>query len=93
VKESDRIATTAAMLRAYGADVEERPDGLRISGRASLRGAKTRSQGDHRLAMAAAVAALFAAGESEVDDGDVVAVSYPRFWRDLAAITGVQSLA
>jgi 5-enolpyruvylshikimate-3-phosphate synthase len=41
--------------------------------------------------MAAAVAALFAEGDSELDDGNVVAVSYPNFWRDLAAITGVQS--
>ena len=93
VKESDRIATTAAMLRAFGADVEERPDGMRIVGGGPFHAATVRSHGDHRLAMAAAVGALFATDESELDDGDVVAVSYPRFWQDLAAITGVQSPA
>jgi 3-phosphoshikimate 1-carboxyvinyltransferase len=81
------------MLRAFGADVEERPDGMRIVGGGPFHAATVKSYGDHRLAMAAAVAALFATGESELDDGDVVAVSYPQFWQDLAAITGVQSPA
>ena len=93
VKESDRIASTAAMLRAFGIDVEERPDGMRIVGGGPMHGATVKSYGDHRLAMAAAVGALSATGESELDDGDVVGVSYPQFWQDLATITGVQSPA
>ena len=90
VKESDRIASTAAMLRAFGVDVEERPDGMRIIGGGSFRGATVESHGDHRLAMAAAVGALSADGDSELDDGAVVAVSYPQFWQDLSTITGLQ---
>ena len=82
VKESDRIASTAAMLRALGAEVEERADGLRIAGGASLRGGVVDSQGDHRIAMAAAVAAGVAEGETELRGADSVAISYPEFWRD-----------
>ena len=58
LKESDRIATTTAGLRALGAGVQDRPDGLRIDGGGGLRGARLDSYGDHRLAMALAVAAL-----------------------------------
>ena len=83
VKESDRIAATAAMLRALGAEVEERPDGLRIAGGATLRGGVVESRGDHRIAMAAAVAAMIAEGETELRGGESVAISYPEFWRDL----------
>ena len=83
VKESDRIASTAAMLRAFGAEVEERPDGMRIAGGASLRGGLVESRGDHRIAMAAAVAALVAQGETELRGGEAVDISYPEFWRDL----------
>lgn len=82
VKESDRIASTAAMLRALGAEVEERADGLRIAGGASLRGGVVDSQGDHRIAMAAAVAAGIAEGETELRGADSAAISYPEFWRD-----------
>lgn len=97
VKESDRIAATAAMLRAFGAEVSERPDGLRIEGGAQLRGARFDSGGDHRLAMAAAVAAL-AAGPpngavSALDGAAAVAVSYPSFWQDLMQLAGPQALA
>ena len=83
VKESDRIASTAAMLRALGAEVEERPDGMRIAGGASLRGGLVESRGDHRIAMAAAVAAQVAEGETELSGGEAVDISYPEFWRDL----------
>lgn len=83
VKESDRIASTAAMLRALGAEVEERPDGMRIAGGAALRGGLVESRGDHRIAMAAAVAALIAEGETELRGGEAVDISYPEFWRDL----------
>ena len=83
VKESDRVATTAAMLRALGAAVEERPDGLLIEGGATLRGGVVDSQGDHRIAMAAAVAAMVAEGDTELRGSESVAISYPEFWRDL----------
>lgn len=83
VKESDRIASTAAMLRALGAAVEERPDGLRIAGGAALRGAQVDSHGDHRIAMAAAVASMIASGETALRGSESVAISYPAFWRDL----------
>ncbi len=96
VKESDRIATTAGLLRAFGAGVDERPDGLRIHGGAHLRGARVDAGGDHRLAMAAAVAAMAAgpAGEavSLLDGAEVVAVSYPGFWADLARLAGPRAL-
>jgi len=83
VKESDRIASTAAMLRALGAEVEERPDGMRIAGGAALRGGLVESRGDHRIAMAAAVAALIAEGDTELRGSGAVDISYPEFWRDL----------
>ena len=96
VKESDRIATTAGLLRAFGAGVDERPDGLRIHGGAHLRGAQVDAGGDHRLAMAAAVAAMAAGlpGEavSLLDGAEVVAVSYPGFWADLARLAGPRAL-
>jgi 3-phosphoshikimate 1-carboxyvinyltransferase len=80
VKESDRIATTVANLRAMGADVEEFDDGLRVGGPTRLRAAEIVSCGDHRIAMAFAVAALVAEGESEIRDADCVAVSFPGFF-------------
>ncbi len=80
VKESDRIATTAAGLRAMGAEVEEFDDGLRVAGPAKLRGAKIDSRGDHRIAMAFSVAGLIAEGETEIKDEDCVAVSFPNFF-------------
>jgi len=88
VKESDRIATTTAALRRFGADIDELPDGMVIRGRRSLHGATVASQGDHRLAMALAVAGLLAEGETVVQDAEAVAVSYPRFWEDIHHFTG-----
>jgi 3-phosphoshikimate 1-carboxyvinyltransferase len=81
VKESDRIATTCAMLRAFGVECEERPDGLAVRGQpgARLRAAQVDSDGDHRIAMAATVAALAADGPSRIEDVDNVATSYPGF--------------
>jgi 3-phosphoshikimate 1-carboxyvinyltransferase len=83
VKESDRISTLAAALTAMGASVEVRPDGMTIKGPAPLRGAAVESAGDHRIAMAMAVAALGADGETSIGDPDSAAVSYPSFWDDL----------
>ncbi|HVE46596.1 MAG TPA: 3-phosphoshikimate 1-carboxyvinyltransferase [Acidimicrobiales bacterium] len=83
VKESDRITTVAAELSALGAAVEPRPDGLVVTGPATLRGAPVRSHGDHRLAMALAVAALVAEGSSRIEGWEAVATSYPGFEEDL----------
>ena len=83
VKESDRIAALAANLQAMGAIVEEREDGLRIPGGQSLRGAEIDSQGDHRIAMAFAVAALRAQGESRIRGAEAADISYPGFFATL----------
>jgi 3-phosphoshikimate 1-carboxyvinyltransferase len=87
VKESDRIAAVATNLRKMGAEVEERPDGLRIPGRQKLRGAEIDSFGDHRIAMAFAVAALRAEGQTMILGADAAGVSYPAFFQDLADLT------
>jgi len=86
VKESDRIATVAANLRAMGASVEEREDGLRVPGGQSLHGAEIHSHGDHRIAMAFAIAALRAKGESKIVGADAAAVSYPAFFSTLETV-------
>jgi 3-phosphoshikimate 1-carboxyvinyltransferase len=85
VKESDRVAATCAMLRAFGADVEERQDGMIIGSRAT-RAAEVDSHGDHRIAMAAAICALAVDGETLIHDADNIATSYPSFMRTLAAL-------
>ncbi len=79
VKETDRIAAIAHNLRAMGAQVIELNDGLEIHGRGSLRGARVASFGDHRIAMAFAVAGLFADGDTIVQDAQCVQESYPNF--------------
>ncbi|HEY0194891.1 MAG TPA: 3-phosphoshikimate 1-carboxyvinyltransferase [Kofleriaceae bacterium] len=81
VKESDRIATTCAMLRGFGVVCEERPDGFAVEGNPDrpLTAARVHADGDHRIAMAAAVAALVADGPTTIDDADNVATSYPGF--------------
>jgi 3-phosphoshikimate 1-carboxyvinyltransferase len=82
VKESDRIAALAENLKRMGAAVEERPDGLRVSpGR--LHGAEIDPRGDHRIAMAFAVAGLAASGETRILDAGCVGVSYPTFFEEL----------
>ena len=86
VKESDRIAAVAAGLRAMGAQVEERDDGLRIPGRQQLRGARVDSAGDHRVAMAFAIAALRAEGETTLTGARAAAVSYPEFFATLESL-------
>jgi len=79
VKESDRIAALAAGLGAMGAKVEEQPDGLRVGG-APLRGARVEARHDHRIAMALAVAALTARGDTEIEGAGTAAVSFPEFF-------------
>jgi 3-phosphoshikimate 1-carboxyvinyltransferase len=79
VKETDRIAAIAHNLRAMGAQVGELNDGLEISGPAPLHGAPVPSFGDHRIAMAFAIAGLFAEGETIVQDSECIRESYPGF--------------
>jgi 3-phosphoshikimate 1-carboxyvinyltransferase len=88
VKESDRIAALAENLRRMGATVDERPDGLRVEGRKSgkLRGAEIDPRGDHRIAMAFAVAGLAADGATTIRDAECAGVSYPNFFEDLERV-------
>jgi len=86
VKESDRIETMAAALASAGAQIDELPDGWRIS-RGTPRDAAVTSHGDHRVAMAMAVAAWTGVAQSvDLDDAACVAISYPSFWRDAASL-------
>src|SRR6266849_4386239 len=87
VKESDRIAAVANNLRLMGAQVEEREDGLKIPGGQILHGAELDSFGDHRIAMAFAVAALRAQGETLIRGAESAAISYPAFFQTLEEIT------
>jgi len=86
IKETDRLAAIATNLKAMGVDVTEQEDGLEIIGGAPLRGARLQSFGDHRIAMAFAVAGLFAEGETIIEDVDCVATSYPNFYETLEHI-------
>jgi len=88
VKESDRIAAVAANLRKMGADVEERQDGMRIAGGQHLHCADLDSFGDHRIAMAFAVSALRAEGETIIHGADAAGVSYPAFFEELETVAG-----
>jgi 3-phosphoshikimate 1-carboxyvinyltransferase len=83
VKESDRIAAVATNLRLMGAQVEEREDGLKIPGGQTLHGAEIDSFGDHRIAMAFAVAALRARGETMIRGAEAAGISYPAFFQTL----------
>ena len=86
VKESDRIAAVATNLRLMGAQVEEREDGLKIPGGQALHGAELDSFGDHRIAMAFAVAALRAHGETLIRGAESAAISYPAFFQTLEEV-------
>ncbi len=79
IKESDRIAAVVENLRRLNGDVEEFADGFRV-GPSRLKGARLESYGDHRIAMAFAVAGLFADGETEIAGSECVNVSFPGFF-------------
>jgi 3-phosphoshikimate 1-carboxyvinyltransferase len=87
VKESDRIALVARNLRAMGAEVEEFEDGLDVPGGQRLHGAVVDSDGDHRIAMAFAVAALRAEGDTLIQGADAAAISFPEFFALLDQVT------
>jgi 3-phosphoshikimate 1-carboxyvinyltransferase len=86
VKETDRIAAIASNLRLMGVPVEEFEDGMKITGGQKLKGAKLPSYGDHRIAMAFAIAGLHASGETVIEDTACVQTSYPGFESTLTDI-------
>ena len=86
VKESDRLSAVTQNLLAMGAEVEQTADGWRIPGNQKLHGAEIESFGDHRIAMAFAVAALRAEGDTLIRDAECVAISYPGFFQDLEGL-------
>jgi 3-phosphoshikimate 1-carboxyvinyltransferase len=86
VKESDRLSAVTQNLRAMGARVEQTDDGWRIPGGQQLHGAEIESFGDHRIAMAFAIAALRAQGETLIRNSECVAISYPSFFADLEGL-------
>ncbi len=87
VKESDRIAAMAAGLKRMGVDAEERPDGISIHGTGALRGAEVESFGDHRIAMAMAVAGLIAEGTTVIRGASAIGISFPKFFDQLSRLT------
>ena len=87
-KESNRLQTTAAFLSAMGADITATEDGCIIRGGRPLHGAEIETKGDHRIAMAGAVAALTAEGDTIIDDISCADVSYPAFVSDLRKLGG-----
>ena len=86
VKESDRLSAVTRNLQAMGAQVEQTEDGWRIPGNQKLHGAEIESYHDHRIAMAFAVAALRAEGETVIHNAECVAISYPAFFEDLEKV-------
>jgi len=83
LKESDRIKSTVAFLRAMGVNLQERSDGCLVKGPSRLKGAEVDSLEDHRILMAAAVAGLVAEGETVISHGDCYRISYPNFVDDM----------
>ena len=88
LKESDRLKSTAALLRALGGEAEELEDGLVIRGRGALRGGRADSAGDHRIAMSAAAAACLCGEPVELSGAESVEKSYPDFWTDFESLKG-----
>jgi 3-phosphoshikimate 1-carboxyvinyltransferase len=87
IKETDRIKTVVENLRRMGVAAEESADGFFVPGRQKLRAAELESWGDHRIAMAFAVAALQADGECVIEGAESASVSFPEFWDTLASVT------
>lgn len=92
-KETDRIATVVSQLHNLGAQIEERPDGFVAQGPTQLGSAPVRSHGDHRLAMALAVAGMAASGPVLIEDADCISDSYPGFERALQKLGAALELA
>jgi 3-phosphoshikimate 1-carboxyvinyltransferase len=92
LKESDRIASTVAMLRALGGQAEPTPDGCVVRGPTPLHGAFVDSQGDHRILMAAGIAGLVARDAVDISDPWCFRVSYPAYFDDLRALGAVHAV-
>lgn len=88
LKESDRLSSSAAMLRALGANVKELPEGLVIEGVSALHGGRVDCCGDHRIAMSAAVAACISQSPITINDCECTGKSYPDFWQHYASLKG-----
>ena len=88
LKESDRLKTTSAMLKALGGDVLELPDSLVIQGKPYLEGGVTDSFGDHRIAMAAAIASIMCKNPVTIRNAQATAKSYPSFFEDFKNLGG-----
>jgi len=89
VKESDRISAIVTNLRAMGIEAEEKPDGLSMPGGQQLKGADIVTHNDHRIAMAFAVAALAARGETRIHNPECADVSFPGFWAALRNVAAM----
>ena len=87
VKETDRLKVMARQLRKFGAKIEEKEDGLIVSGESKFNSAEVDSETDHRVSMSLAVASLLAKGSSKIIRANASDVSYPNFWDDLAKLT------
>ncbi len=88
VKETDRIATVVENMRRMGIVAEGTPDGMKIPGNQRFKGARVDSFGDHRIAMAFAVAALTADGETTIENAEAASVSFPEFYGLLETAAG-----
>jgi 3-phosphoshikimate 1-carboxyvinyltransferase len=87
IKETDRIQAVVGNLRRMGVNAEESADGMYIPGRQKFRGAAIDSFGDHRIAMAFAVAGLAADGDTVIEEAEAASVSFPEFWETLERVT------
>jgi 3-phosphoshikimate 1-carboxyvinyltransferase len=87
IKETDRIATVADNFRRMGITIEVTPDGMSIPGKQKFRAGAFDSFGDHRIAMAFAVASLAADGDSTIENADAASVSFPEFWNILEKLS------
>lgn len=88
IKESDRIRTVADGIRSLGGEIEEFEDGFAITGPQRLSGGRVETSGDHRIAMAFAIAGLIAEGTTEIIDAGCASVSFPDFYESLAMLAG-----
>ena len=93
IKESDRIRTVANGIRSLGGQIEEFEDGFAVTGPQRLTGGRVETAGDHRIAMAFAIAGLVAEGTTEIVDADCASVSFPEFFESLAKLTGPETVA
>jgi 3-phosphoshikimate 1-carboxyvinyltransferase len=87
VKESDRIKAMATELKKFGAELEERPDGMRIKGKTALKGCAVESYGDHRIAMSLSIAALIAEGTTTINNASCVDISFPGFFEEVKRLS------